>query len=301
MGVATSGTFTKHLDGDINDIFFNEYGKYETQYDKIAKVQPAYPGGHYTQAELSAMGPLQEKVEGSQIIFDTPVEGNEVTRYYTVFALGFQITMEMLQDDLFQNFKNMPAELGKSAAYKRESEFFDLFNNGFATHLAWDGNYIFMSDTRTHLKTGAAGNYNEPASGSALSLTSLETALEYGMTAKNSAGRPILMKPRLLLIPPQLKWTTKELLLSEFKVEGTTNSINAIQGEGLSYMVSPHLTDTDAWFVLFDNHDFRFLWKNKPAIVPGDDYTTGNRLYRVMMRFSTFINNPVGVYGNTGP
>jgi len=300
MSVAQSGVFTKHLDRDVTDIFFNNYSQYETQYDKIARVRSAYPGGHYTQAELSGMGALQEKPEGNPITFDSPVEGNEVTRYYTVFALGFQITFEMINDDLFGNFKRMPAELGKSAAYKRETEFFDLFNNGFATHTAWDGNYIFMSDTRTILKDGTAGNFNEPASGTALSLTSLEVALNYGATARDSAGRPIMMKPRLLLIPPALKWTTKELLLSEFTPEGTGNSINAVQGEGLQYMVSPHLTDTAAWFVLYDNHDFQFHWKNKPSIVPNDDFHTINRLYRVFMRFATFCNNPTGVYGNPG-
>ena len=142
MGVATTTAFTKHLDGDINKILMDSYLQYPTQYDKIARSQKAPPGGHYTEAQLSSLGALREKPEGTAIVFDTPVEGNEIERTYKNFGLGFQITEEMLQDDLQRNFMKMPRELGKSAAYKRETQFFDLFNNGYDTHLAWDSNEI---------------------------------------------------------------------------------------------------------------------------------------------------------------
>lgn len=302
MGSIISGNFSKHLDGDVTNIFFNEYGSYETQFDKIPKIIKAPPGGHFTEAELSSIGALQEKPEGTGIVYDTPVEGNEVTRYYTTYALGFQITKEMLADDLQRNFMKMPRELGKSAAYKRETEFFDLFNNGFANHTAWDGKAIFYYDGSTHRETLKSGDNmdNAPSTAAELSYSSLQSALEYGMKCKDSAGRPVPMKPWLLIIPPELYFTAKNLQLAEFEPGSGDNDVNVVRNEGWQYFVSPHITDSKYWFVLFKDHDFRFLWKEKVAIESADDFNTGNRLYKATMRFSTFCNNPLGCYGTTG-
>ena len=302
MGVANTGTFTKHLDGDVNKIILTNYGGYPTQYDKIARIQQAPPGGHYKEAQLSGLGALREKPEGTAVVFDTPVEGNEIERTYKTFALGFQITQEMLQDDLQRNFMKMPAELGRSAAYKRETEFFDLFNSGWSgvgdAHTAWDGNEIFEVSARTTLKTGDDMD-NAVATG-ALSLSTFQTALEYGMTAKDSCGRPTALKPAILLIHPNNYWLAKKFQLNEYEAETGESDINTVGDEGWKYMVSPHITNSDSWFVIFKEHDFRFFWKYNIKVQSRDDLSTGNLMYKASMRFTTFCNDPIGVYGSLG-
>jgi len=68
--IANTRVFGKHFDRDINDIFFDELVPYETEYDKIVTPQKAPPGNHYTEAELTPLGALQEIPEGNSVTFD---------------------------------------------------------------------------------------------------------------------------------------------------------------------------------------------------------------------------------------
>ena len=300
MAISNTKVFTKHLDGDVNDIFFGDYLAYKSEHDKIAKIKNAPPGGHYTQAELSGLGPLQKVNEGGQFIFDNPLEGNEVERTYTKYGLGFQITEEMMYDDLQKNFMSMPKELAKSAALKKETVFFDLFNSGFGTHTSWDGQFIFDNAVHTTLKTGEAIN-NAPAAGGSLSETTLQAAYEYFDNAIDSAGRPIVLMPKILLVPTELQWAAAVLLKTDAQVNSANNDINTIKDRGgLQIFVSRYLTSSTAWFVLSDEHDFRFLWKNDVELQSSDDFMTGNALFKATMRFTAFCNNYIGAYGNAG-
>ena len=123
MALTNTKVFPKSLDRDINKLFFDAYIEYPREYQQVAKIETAPPGNHYREAELSPLGQLRELPEGEGIQFDLPVEGNDKTIYYTKYGLGFQITEEMMADDLFGNFKKMPKKLAKSAVQKQETVF----------------------------------------------------------------------------------------------------------------------------------------------------------------------------------
>lgn len=304
MSTATTHQFSKSLDPAINKVIMKTYGTSQTYYDKVAKIETAPAGNKYTEAQLSGLGALQTIGEGQPVSFDTPVEGNEKQRLYTKYGLGFQITEEMYKDDLHKNFMKMPAELGRSAAIKRETIFWDLFNSGFATHTAWDGNYIFVynatiASTHHTLKTNEDMS-NRPSTDASLSETSLQEALEYCQTAKDSAGRPSPLTPQTLIIPIQLQWIAKNLKMAQFKPGSMDNDINTVQDEGWSYMVNPFLTSASAWFLLTKEHDFRMYWKMPFTTRSWDDAPTGNACWAGKLRFSAFCNDPTGCWGTTG-
>lgn len=59
-------------------------------------------------------------------------------------------------------------------------------------------------------------------------------------------------------------FTARELLQSEYKPGTANNEVNALREEGLSFMVSHRVTDTNAWFLFGDQHDCNFIWDTKP-------------------------------------
>ena len=302
MALVHSQGFPKHFDARISKIFFDEFATYQGEYDKIAKISEAPAGSSYTEAEMSGLGVLREYPEGTGVQFDIPVEGNEKNRTYTGYALGVQITRNSVKDDLFNQFERIPKKLSKSAAQKPETVFWDLFNNAFATHTAIDGDYIF-SASHTPLKAGS--DISNLGSG-ALSETTLQAAFEYYWGLVDEANMPIVMYPNKLVLPVELTWMGEKLRRTVGKVGSADHDINSVRPEentavnGWEPFYSRYLTSSTAWYLLSDEHDFRVMWKERAELESSDDFATGNRLYKVSMRFTAFCNQWRGAYGSTG-
>jgi len=288
-------------------MFWDQYVDYPADYSKIAKIVQFTGNGmgnHITKAELSPLGALQEINEGGAISFDNPVEGHKKTVYFTKYGLGFQITEEMLADDLHQNYRNMPQKLAKSARYKVEALFWDLFNSGFATHTSADGQYIFDTD-HTTLKTGTTIS-NDPTAAS-LSETTLQAAFEYFDGLVDEAGNPIVMKPKYLVIPPALQWIAQKLHKGNYVVGSMNNDINTVNPANLmDYSWTPFktrwLTSKTAWYILSEDHDMELIWRFPVRLMSKgtDDFLTGNALYKATMRLAAAAWAFRGSYGNSG-
>ena len=303
MAIVNTKTFGKHLDGDVNEIFFDEFMNVRTEFSDIAHVSTAPKGDHYTEAELSGLGGMRFLAEGDAVQFDLPVEGHEKTIRYKDFGLGFQITKNMYKDDLFRNFEKMPQQLAKSAARKRETEFWDLFNSGFSAQTARDGQFVF--DTDHDLLKAGADQANEPSTGGSLSETTLQAAFEYYDNLVDEAGNPIDMTPFKLIIPTELRWTADQLAKSTGKIGSANNDLNTMNAgngfvDGYQIHMSRWLTSETAWFLMAKEHDFRFYWKEQATMESADDFYTGNALWKVTMRFFPFVMGWRGCWGNPG-
>lgn len=315
MAVSNTKVYPKHMDRDIDTIFFENYSAEDSLYDKIAYgSNPHGPrmrtigsgsGGKFTEAQLSGLGELEEIKEGNPVGFDTPEEGNEMTLKPTKYGLGFQVTEEMIKDDVQQNFRRMPQMLARSAAYKRETVFWDLFNNGFATHTAWDGQYIFDASGRTSMK-GLDNTENRPDTDVALGETGLQAAFQYFDGLYNAAGIPISGGSNFVLIVPTAdRWTAQELWKDEGAHQSANRNINTLDPANMEEswrpLVSRHLTSTTAWFLLsMDLHDMRFMWWDPIKMDSADDFATGNALFKTTMRFGVACWDPTGGYGTSG-
>ena len=302
MAVANRASFPNLLDKAIDKTFMDALANTESEYEKIAKVASPLPGESIVESEISGLGNLYEMTEQGRVTYDSPVEGHKKARYYNKYGLGFQVTEEMIQDEVHDKIMKMPAALGEAAMQKINLIFFDLFNNGFGTHLSWDGQYIFDVD-HTTLKSGDTISNDGVAAD--LSETSLQAAFEYFDKLKTESGYPMSLTPNELLVPVDERWTAMKLMSGD-RVLGSANNdqltTNPTYGmvPGWKVTVSKYLTDTDAWFLLSDKHDFRLVFKKKPTMDKYDDFDTGNRLYKVTTRFSAFCNQYKGAYGNAG-
>ena len=300
--ISNTKIYGNNLDRDISKIFFDEYAKHPAEYSMIAHVMNAPAGHDYTESELSPLGALAEVPEGTGVIFDTPVQGNKVTRTYTKYGLGFQITEEMVKDDLHGQFKQMPKKLSKSAAQKLETVFWDLFNRGFTVHTSWDGKYIFADD---HATLKSATTIDNKGTAAALSETSLQAGFEYYDALVDEAGNPITMNAATLVVPKELRFTAGQLMKNMMNIGSANRDLNTVNSQNgmvndYSLHISKYLTSTTAWFLLSDEHDFRFLWKEQPTLTSADDFLTNNALFKVFERFTCFVNMYKGQYGNTG-
>ena len=294
----TTGSLSNFLKKDFDKIYFDEYTRYEPTYTKLLNVSTYTDGNWMKEGDSATFGPMVEFDEGGTPAFQEITDGNTKTEYFDNFGLAYQITEIMYEDDRTGHLKKIPKELAKAAAYTFELRGHDIFNSGFVTteRVGLDGLALFSN---AHTRLIDSTTYSNYAT-SSLSQSALETAILSFRRLKNQRGVPIKATPRILLIPPELRWKAKELLLSEYKPDSADNNVNTLKGEGLEYMESPFLTDTNNWFLLANKneHDLRHVWRRNLRTQSFDDPMTNNMIYKTTARFQDLFYNWRGVYGS---
>jgi len=299
---AVTGAFSNLYDQRFRKNLYDAYMRQPPQWQQIAKVETEGKRHSILEGNGATFGQLLAISEGGATPLDSMDQGNSKEVFFTNYALGFMVTEDMADDDQFNVLSKAPQELGKSANYTNELVFWDQYNGAFVTttRSALDG----IALCGTHLLLDSADTLDNAGSG-ALSASTLQTALDFYRNMENERGIPIVMKPDLLIIPPELVWMAKKLLLSEYNpaAPSTTGQMlmNPYKDEGLSYMVVNFLTSTTAWFLVSKSDlDTRFIWRRKLMPKSYDDPNTDSRIYKAKMRIAADFWEWRGVYGSPG-
>lgn len=298
-GIMVSGSISNALSRDISKFFFDDYVRQDAEHDKVAHFSTA--DGNYDKRGVgSGLGGLVDTPEGEPLVWNTYKQGSTKTVYFTPIALGVQVTEVAYDDDRQGIVKQIPSQLAKGAAYTKEVKFWDLLNSGFVTTVRTgiDGAALFSA---AHPKIDFATNGVNNATAAALAESTLTAAIDTFEALTNHKGLPIKVKPDLLLIPWQLKWVAKRLLLSELRPGFADNDTNVLKDEGIRYMVCHYLTSATAWFLASSKeHDLNFIWRKKISMKTGDDINTGNALFKISGRMTCDFWDWIGIYGNAG-
>lgn len=249
---------------------------------------------------IGGFGTLVEKVEGAKVTMqDLPI--GVIKRYvWTTYALGFRITQELLEDDLYGIFGNkMSKALGRSARNNFEVIAASPFNNAFDTTVnGFVAGEALISTTHANLNGGVSSN--RPAADVDFSLVALQAAVEHFHGLVGEDGIPIVMTPRWVLHGVGNHWAVNQVLKSQFLPGGSQNDINQIAREGLQPALMHYLLDPDAWFVLGDEHDLNYFDRVQPTFSNTDDFMTGDALFKLRRRAGAGFGGWRGVYGSPG-
>jgi hypothetical protein len=100
MSVINSGSFAKALWPGVKTWYGKSYDEYDVEWDKLVDTEKS-SRAFEEDVGISSFGLALVKPEGSPISYDSEKQGF-ITRYQpVVFALGFVITREMMDDDLY--------------------------------------------------------------------------------------------------------------------------------------------------------------------------------------------------------
>lgn len=301
-GVAVTGKFTDLRDKSFDKIFFDEYQRTPYKFDTIFDVRTYMEGGSYKEGDMAGLKTMLEITESQSTPFEVPIEGNDKEIEFPEYALGFQISRKMEEDDRFGHLKKLPAELGKAGQYSNEALAADVLNNGSSssTRTGIDGKALFASD-HPYLDSEESDVANYATTAGSLSYTTLQAGVEAIKKTKNQRGIPIQAQADLLVIPPDLEWVAKELLLSKYRPDNANMAMNAAEDEGIKYTVWNYLTSTTAWFLLDSKlHDLRFYWRRKLTFDQGRDLNTQNMVYVSSKRTTATFFDWRGTWYNAG-
>lgn len=283
----------------LEDVLFSELPIEDGISQQILKVRETTQPIVRT-TTVASFGTVPVKQEGANVVYDELAQGYDKAYTMDTYELGFRTSKEALDDEQEEIVSQAARELGSSMFYTYEVDHANLFNNGFTdTAGSPDGVTLFST---AHPLVGGGTVRNRPTTDSDLSIDSLRVALNDIADLTDDAGKLIHWRPKVLLVPYELKWLAKEITDSPDRPDTAERAINAMRGEGLVVMAWPYLTDADAWFLLAEpeKHEIRTYWRERPNVYHDWDFDSSSMKVKIRSRWVRGWSNYPGSYGNAG-
>ena len=299
----------KELLPGLNALFGMEYARYGEEHKELYETEKS-ERSFEEETKLAGFGAAPVKNEGSAIAYDNAQEAFTARYTHETIALGFSITEEAIEDNLYDSLSaRYTKSLARAMSYTKQVKAAAVVNNGFSgSFLGGDGVSLFgvnSGGSRVgHPLVNGGVNYNSPTVAVDLNETSLENAVIQIAAWTDERGLLIAAKPRKLVVPPSLMFVAKRLLDTELRVATADNDINALKQMGAipeGYTVNHFLTDSNAWFLLTDvPNGLKHFERSALTNSMDGDFDTGNVRYKARERYSFGWSDPLGIWGSAG-
>ncbi len=258
---------------------------------------------------MSGMGGANVKSEGAAVQFDD-IQETFTSRYnMETVAIGFSVTKEAFDDDLYDNIAKMKAqELGRAMADTKQVKAAAIYNNGFnASFTGGDGVPLFSNNHPT-----ISGTDFDNAVATDLSESALEDACIAISKFTNDRGILISARVESLHIPSDLYFIAEKVTGSETSTglgilgnsNKTTVDKNVLRSSGKftgGIHVNHRFTDIDAWFIKTSVINGTKMFVREGLSGSEDvDFVTDNLLFKFRERYAFGWTDPRSWYGSAG-
>lgn len=307
-GIITTSSFAKAVWPGVNKWYGDSYSEYPVEWTKLFE-QHSSRRAFEEDVGTSMFGLAPVKTEGSAISYDSSRQGFTSRYNHVVYALGFVITREMYEDDLYDIVgKQKATSLAFSMRQTKEIIAANVYNRAFNTSfVGGDGATLIASagggGSASHPNVAGGSFTNGLAVAADLSEASLEQAAIDIANFTNDRGLRIAVRPKTLIIPNGLQYEAKRILGSDGRVGTSNNDLNALKTMGVipDVVLNHYLTDLDAWFIRTDVKDgMKYFERRADEFNMDEDFDTENAKYKASMRFSFGWTDPRGIYGSPG-
>lgn len=294
-----TGSFAKALWPGVNKWYGDSYSEHRTEYTDLFDTESSRKAYEETMS-VSGLGLANIKNQGGSVAYDSAQQGFLTRFNHVVYGLGFIITREMVEDDLYDVIgKQRASALAFSMRQTKEIVGANVYNRAFnSTYTSGDGKEMIASD---HPNV-AGGTFSNIASAD-LSEASLEQACIDIMKYENDRGLKIAVMPEKLIVPVDLVFEAERILKTEQRVGTADNDMNALRAMGKfpQGIVSNHyLTDTDAWFIRTNVKGLKHFERRGDDFTMDNDFDTDNAKYKATGRYSFGWDDARCVYGSAG-
>jgi len=292
----------KELLPGLNALFGMEYARYGEQHKEIYEAETS-ERSFEEETKLSGFSAAPVKNEGTAIAYDNAQEAWSTRYTHETIALGFSITEEAVEDNLYDSLSaRYTKSLARAMAYTKQVKAAAVLNNGFSgAYAGGDGVALFSA---AHPLVSGGTNSNTPSTQVDLNETSLEAAVIQIAAWTDERGLLIAAKPKKMIVPPALQFVATRLLETSLRVGTTDNDINALKNNGSvpeGYTINNFLTDNNAWFLTTDVPNGMKHFVRTPLQNSMDgDFDTGNVRYKARERYSFGWSDPLGMWGSSG-
>jgi phage major head subunit gpT-like protein len=305
-GVNATGNHPKALWPGVAAWFGNSYESYPAEWKGLVSDIKTSDKNYEEVVQDTGFSLAPVKAQGAGIAYDANVQGYVTRSTHVTYALGYAVTMEELEDNLYEAVSMARAKANAfSQAQTREIIVANVLNKGFSTALQIIGDGAAFFSTTHPLSNG--GTFSNTATTQAdMSEASVEDALIAIAGFTNDKGLQIAVRPKKLIVARQNLFNAQRITGSALQNDTANNAINAIKALNIlpeAFEVNHYLTDSNAWFIKNEiptGSGFTF-WDRKPVTFDKDnDFNTKNALASSVTRFSVAVADPRCYFGVSG-
>lgn len=296
---ATRGKFSPLLAPGLRSIFFKNLKIRKTEYTQwinVLKSKRAYEDEY----KMAGLGQMMQKGEGEVYTMDEPLAGDTLRFTHLTYALGFRITLEMMEDDLYGVMNKLSTELSKVSSYNKDVQCASVLNNAFDSDFVGHNGIELCSIIQDDLDGGTQSNHGGAID---MDLPGVQAALEAFEGWTDDRSFLTDLDATWLVHATGDIWMAGEILESEFVPDSADNAKNIVRSKfGIKPMHLKHLTDTDAWFLIADkgNHDMKMYLRVADQFKNSDDPLNDDAIYTARHRLSVGFGDWRGVEGHPG-
>lgn len=299
-----SGSFSKALLPGITKFFGMEYKDFPEFYSQFMSVISGTQAFN-DETLFTGLGLPDVRSEGQPGSYQDTSQG--WTKRYTQveYFAGFIVSRIAVEDDKAGVISQIKSKaLARAMKQGMEYPAHAVIANAFNNATAWLGGDGKELCSTTHpLKSGGTFS-NRLAADADLTEASIEDMLVQLKGWVDDAGLKINVMPDRLVIPTSLEYEAYRYLKSTGRVGTADNDINAINSMGVfkrDPLVTPYLSDTDAFFITTDcMQGLQMIVRRQPSVEQDGDFDTDNAKYKSTMRFSVGFTNPRCIIGTPG-
>lgn len=286
---------------NLSKVFNQTFNEVEVEYPAIAMVVPS--NGAYVDYRWLANFPQMKEWIGKKHI--TKLAEYDYVIRNKDYAATIEVRRNDIEDDQMGIYKPQAESAAWSAKQHPDELVFEAVNKAF-TAKCYDGQPMISGSHKVGKLTFSNKGTKK------LSIASLAAAqASYGvarttmMKFKDESGRPLNVKPNILLVPPAQEDVANALMTVDRLEDGKPNPYKGTA----KVQVSTRLTDDDAWFLL-DNtkpvKPFVYQVRKKPVFVSQTNMDSPSVFMEGVFFFGAEARGAAGygfwqtIYGSTG-
>lgn len=303
-GVINTGSHPKLLWPGVHATWGQVYAQHSPQYTDLYDVLTSNKA-YEQDVQITGFGLAPIKGQGASVTYDSEMQGWVSTYAHVAYGLGYIVTYEELQDNLY---KEVATRRAKANAFSMNQTIENvaafLYNNAFnTTYWAMPDGQSLISNAHVNPSGGTFSNQLTP--GADLSEAALEDICIQIMNTTQDRGLKISILPESLHIATAEWFNANRILKSVLQSHTGNNAINVLKATNAfpkGIKMNHYFTNPNAWFVRTNcPNGMQMFWRNKPQFSQDNDFDTKNAKAASYMRFSVGATDPRGIFGSSPP
>lgn len=301
-GVINTGTHPKLLWPGIHTVWGQVYEAHPKEYEDLFD-QETSKKAYEQDVQVTGFGLATVKGQGAPIQYDGEEQGYVTTYSHVAYALGYIVTYEEMQDNLYKEVATRRAKANAFSINQTVEQVAALIYND-----AFTGSYYVGADGVSLINSAhpqvSGGTFSNTSTAADLSEVSLEDMNIQIMNMTMDKGLKISAMAESLHVSTSDWFNANRILKSVLQNNTAINAINVLKATNAipkGIKVNHYFTDADAWFLRTNvPNGMTMFWRQKPQFDQDNDFDTKNAKAATYMRFSLGNTDPRGIYGSPG-